>query len=85
MYAHIHKMMGWLANSRAVLEVNDVNRLFQLLNEKHAELKKIKTGFGKTKMGNPKITNFMAERKIKKDIARINTRLSQLRQKGINK
>jgi ribosomal protein L29 len=73
--------MGWLADSRRVFEINDVDKLDQLLVEQRAELFKTKVAFGKKKMGHMNIKYKVSEtKKIKKNIARILTRKSQLKQ-----
>lgn len=76
-------MNHWLAKSRAVLEIDNPDKLIDLLTQQRAELSKIRTGFGKSKMGFKVSKDNMAERRTKKNIARIETRLSQLRLKGI--
>lgn len=84
--------MGWLAQSRAVLEINDIDKLYHLLYEQRAELLKLDTHFGRTrgKAINPlmkKSSKSMPSqfRKTKKNIARIMTRINQLKQKELSK
>ena len=75
----------YLAKSRAVLQLDDVDKLYSLLAEQRAELKKLSVGFGRKRMsrvaGKAPVKNKMAIRNTRKNIARILTRLSQLRQK----
>jgi len=79
--------MGWLAQSRQVLEINDLGKLYNLLAEQRAELFKLNTAFGKAKTGSiqtkggPKNTSSQF-RKTKKNIARILTRINQIKQKA---
>ncbi len=73
--------MGWLADSRKVLEIDDIDKLDQLLGEQRAELFKAKVAFGKKKMGHMNIKHKVSDtKKIKKNIARILTRKAQLKQ-----
>ena len=73
--------MGWLANSRKVLEIKDEKKLYELLAEQRAELFKLNTGFGQKKMGAKTANNLSSNyRKTKKNIARIMTRINQLKQ-----
>ena len=79
-------MVHYLAKSRQVLEINDVDKLYSLLAEQRAELKKLNMCFGAkrgTRFSATKqpATNKMATRNTRKNIARILTRLSQLKQK----
>ena len=81
--------MGWLAQSRAVLEINDIDKLYKLLAEQRAELFKINTGFGKSRMASIKVKggpkNLSSQnRKTKKNIARIMTRINQLKKYYVN-
>jgi len=66
--------MGWRSTSREVLQMNDPEKLTKLLTEYKSEL--IKQG-STWKKGDKKQVS--RTRLIKKDIARIRTRLSQLR------
>jgi len=78
--------MGWLAQSRQVLEINDIGKLYNLLAEQRAELFKLNTVFGKKKSGSvvKESKNTSSQyRKTKKNIARILTRINQLRAKGV--
>jgi ribosomal protein L29 len=76
--------MGWLAQSRQVLEINDIGKLYNLLAEQRAELFKLNTVMGSKRAGNvvkdSKNTSSQY-RKTKKNIARILTRINQLNQK----
>ena len=75
----------YLAKSRQVLELNDVDKLHSLLAEQRAELARMNMCFGAkrgTQFSSKKpLTNKMAIRNTRKNIARILTRLSQLKQK----
>ena len=76
-------MPHYLADSRAVLQINDPDKLIELLIEQNIELVKQETVFGH-KVGAVMHTNKSSEiRKRKKNIARIKTRLSQLRLQGV--
>lgn len=84
--------MGWLAQSRQVLEINDIGKLYNLLAEQKAELSKLSTTFGATKGRgiNPTHKKSMKSmpsqyRKTKKNIARIMTRINQIKQKDDQK
>lgn len=73
----------YLGKSRQVLEINDKEKLWKLLSEQRTELKKLSTGFGKTRMtrvaGKAPIKNKKAIVNTRKNIARILTRLSQIK------
>ena len=73
----------YLGKSRQVLEINDKEKLFKLLSEQRTELRKLSTGFGKTRMtrvaGKEPIKNKKAIANTRKNIARILTRLSQIK------
>lgn len=80
--------MGWLADSRKVLEIKDIKKLYKLLGEQRAELIKLKTGFGKAKLAikakKGGMKNMPSQyRKTKKNIARIMTRINQLKQQQV--
>jgi len=73
----------YLGKSRQVLEINDVDKLYSLLAEQRAELFRLNMCFGAkrgTQFSSKKpLTNKMAIRNTRRNIARILTRLSQLR------
>ncbi len=74
--------MGYLAKSREVLQINDLNKLHKLLAEQRAEILKHKVSFGRKKSGDMKVkASVSGFRKTKKNIARILTRINQLKQK----
>ena len=79
-----HSKTHYLAKSREVLQLDDKNKLRQLLQEQRAELTKLSVGFGRKRMtflaGKTPFKNKKAIRNTRKNIARILTRLSQLRQ-----
>lgn len=79
-----HSKRHYLAKSRQVLEIDDKEKLFKLLHEQRAELTKLSVGFGRKRMtflaGKTPNKDKKAIRNTRKNIARILTRLSQLRQ-----
>lgn len=74
----------YLGKSRQVLELSDVSKLHSLLAEQRAELMTLSIGYGKKRMTPVgkvrKKKDTRAIRNTRKNIARILTRLSQLRQ-----
>ncbi len=77
--------MTYLYKSRQVLEINDPKKLQNLLNEARSELKKLSLGYGRMRMsplaGKAKASNKKAIRNMRRHIARILTRINQLKQK----
>lgn len=73
----------YLGKSRQVLEINDIKKLHSLLAEQRAELMKLSIGFGKSRMsrlaGKAPVKNKKAIQNTRKNIARILTRLSQIK------
>ncbi len=76
--------MTYLFKSRQVLEINDPKKLQDLLNEARSELRKLSVGYGRKKMaplaGKAKQSNRKAVRNMKRHVARILTRVNQLKQ-----
>lgn len=75
----------YLGKSRAVLELDDPDKLYKLLAEQKAELMNLSVGFGRKRMtftgaGKEPVKNKKAIKNTRRSIARIQTRLSQLRQ-----
>lgn len=75
----------YLGKSRAVLELDDPEKLHKLLAEQKVELMNLSVGFGRKRMtftgaGKEPVKNKKAIKNTRRSIARIQTRLSQLRQ-----
>jgi len=75
----------YLGKSRQVFEISDKEKLYKLLAEQKVDLMKQSIGFGKSRgtvgmNGNKPASDKKAINNIRKNIARIQTRLSQLRQ-----
>jgi len=79
-----HSNNHYLAKSRQVLEISDKDKLWKLLAEQRAELQKLSLGFGRKRMtplqGKANIKDKKAIKNVRRSIARILTRLSQLKQ-----
>jgi len=78
----------YLAKSRQVLEINDEAKLHKMLIELRAELAGLSVGFGRKRMtftgsGKEPVKNKKAIRNCRRSIARILTRLNQLKQKKL--
>lgn len=82
-----HSTHHYLAKSRQVLEMTDTNKLHKMLNELRAELSTLQVGFGRKRMtntgsGKEPVKNKKAIRNTRRSIARILTRLNQLKQQA---
>lgn len=82
-------MTHHLAKSREVLQIDDVEKLHRLLIEQRTELTRLSLGFGRKRMSplahKKSNKDTKAIRNTRKNIARILTRLSQLKQKELLK
>ena len=83
-----HSKTHYLGKSRQVLEINDPAKLRDLLAEQKGELMKMSVGFGRKRMtftgaGKEPVKNKKAIKNTRRSIARIQTRLSQLRQEKL--
>jgi ribosomal protein L29 len=77
----------YLGKSRQVLEINDQKKLHELLTEQRSELMRLSVGFGRKRMshtgaGKAPVKNKKAIQTTRRHIARILTRLSQLKQES---
>jgi len=75
----------YLGRSRQVLEINDKTKLQKLLEEQRGELMKVSIGFGSKRMSftgasSAPVKNKKAIKNIRRNIARILTRMNQLKQ-----
>ena len=78
----------YLAKSRQVLEINDVAKLYKMKAELKGELVKISAGFGSKRMtftgaGKTPVKDKKAIKNIRRSIARIMTRINQLKQQKL--
>jgi len=85
-----HSKTHYLGKSREVLQINDTAKLHKLLEEQRGELMRVSVGFGSKRMspmGNGKepVKNKKAIHNIKQNIARILTRINQLKQQDSKK
>lgn len=78
----------YLGKSREVLQIDDPDKLYKLLSEQKSELMKLSVGFGRKRMtftgaGKEPVKNKKAIQNTRRSIARIRTRLSQLKQQKL--
>ena len=77
-------MASYLAKTREVMQVTDMNKLYKMLHELKAEMRKLNTHYGNVRMSplqgkvNSKDTG--AFKNCRKAIARVMTRINQLKQ-----
>ena len=78
--------MGWRAKSREVLQINDFKKLEKMLVEEKAEMMKMESHFGRRRGGDMRVKASVSDfKKTRKNIARIKTRMSQLKQMELRK